>query len=86
MPASSIIHAKEDWLQVFPNPTSRNITLTSDLIHCSYTLIDVKGNRVLSNEFNSSTIIDLTSLSSGTYFLQIYTEEGDVTVKRVILK
>ena len=86
MPASSIIHAKEDWLQVFPNPASREITIASDLIHCSYTLIDVKGNRLLSNEFNSSTIIDLTSFSSGTYFLQIYTEEGGVIVKRVILK
>ena len=86
MPASYNIYIKEDWFQIFPNPTSRFLTLTSDLINCSYTLIDVKGNKVLSNEFNNSTIIDLASFSSGTYFLQIYTEEGDVTVKRVILK
>jgi hypothetical protein len=40
----------------------------------------------LRNEFNNSTIIDLSSYSSGTYLLQIYTEEGNVTTKRVVVE
>jgi hypothetical protein len=86
IPASSIIDSKWEQFQVFPNPTSKDLMITTDLINCSYNLIDVKGSKLLCNAFNNSTIIDLSSYSSGTYFLQIYTEEGDAITKKVVVE
>tara|TARA_B100001758_G_scaffold247953_1_gene269045 strand:+ start:36711 stop:37829 length:1119 start_codon:yes stop_codon:yes gene_type:complete len=86
MPASSMQHAEEDWFQVFPNPTSKYITINTDFINCSYTLLNAKGKRLLSNELNRSTKIDMSLFASGTYFLQLYTEEGSVIVKKVVIK
>jgi hypothetical protein len=86
IPASSIIDSKWEQFQVFPNPTTKDLMITTDLINCSYNLIDVKGSKLLCNAFNNSTIIDLSSYSSGTYFLQIYTEEGDVITKKVVVE
>jgi len=73
-------------VNVYPNPTSKDLIITTDLINCSYNLTDLKGSKLLFNEFNNSTIIDLSSFSSGTYFLQIYTGEGDIVTKKIVVE
>lgn len=83
---SSVLNLENIHVNVYPNPTSTDLMVKTDLINCSYNLIDVKGSKLLCNEFNNSTIIDLSSYLSGTYFLQIYTEEGNVTTKRIVVE
>jgi hypothetical protein len=84
--ANSASNLESVKVNVYPNPTSKDLMIITDLINCSYSLTDVKGSKLLRNEFNNSTIIDLSSYSSGTYLLQIYTEEGNVTTKRVVVE
>lgn len=83
---SSVSNLESIKVNVYPNPTSTDIMITTDLTNCSYNLIDVKGSKLLYNEFNNSIIINLSSYPSGIYFLQIYTKEGDLITKRVIVE
>ena len=83
---SSVSSLKNIKVNVYPNPTSRDLIITTNSIKCSYNLLDVKGSKLLSNEFNTTTTIDLSSFYSGTYFLQIYTQEGNVTTKKVVVE
>jgi hypothetical protein len=83
---TAVSNLQSNKINVYPNPTSKDLMITTNLINCSYNLIDVKGSKLLCNAFNNSTIIDLSSYSSGTYFLQIYTEEGDVITKKVVVE
>ena len=62
--------------KVFPNPTQTNITLahgSSDLEDMHYELYDLQG-RLVSKEqiLNSSEIIEMHQLSSGTYVLHVF--------------
>ena len=85
-PPTSTSNLESVKVNVYPNPTSKDLMITTNLINCSYNLTDVKGSKLLSNEFNNSTVIDLSSYSSGTYFLKVYTEEGDVITKKVVVE
>ncbi len=82
-------------LNVFPNPSStaqRHLILTYTLVHpCSVniTLYDVKGHICLQLHFPPHTdrvqrhYLNLSNLSGGTYFLQLSTDEAQLT-KQVI--
>ena len=83
---TAVSNLQSNKINVYPNPTSKDLMITTDLINCSYNLTDVKGSKLSCNEFNNSTVIDLSSYSSGTYFLKVYTEEGDVITKKVIVE
>ena len=85
-PPTSASNLESVKVNVYPNPTSKDLMITTDLINCSYNLTDVKGSKLSCNEFNNSTVIDLSTYSSGTYFLKVYTEEGDVITKKVVVE
>lgn len=63
---------------VFPNPTSDAVTLKSSKNHgtLQFQLMDVTGKVLMlraiqPNELNGGVTLDLTSFSSGTYFLKV---------------
>jgi len=63
-------------ISLYPNPTSSEITITSDkFTNEPYTLFDQMGRAVGSGELNgTNTTISLSTLSKGVYFLKV---EGD---------
>jgi len=66
---------------VYPNPAASGslITLRSDEVIYSVTLIDVNGKSVHKHEileFGSPAVIKLPSLIPGSYFLQLKTDKG----------
>jgi predicted outer membrane repeat protein len=75
-----------DEVIIFPNPTSGVATLevTSGILGKQYFIVDAFG-RTLHSSFVESTnqILDLTSLSKGTYFLKI---EGNASPRKVIIQ
>lgn len=64
-------------LTLFPNPAKSTLYVNtkhplSDVI---YTIYDISGKRVLNSKFGKSNAIDVSSLSTGAYFIRIM-EDG----------
>ena len=80
MTTSTSDFISENLIQIYPNPTTDQLLIETDL-HLEFVeLYDITGNffgKLLINE------IDLTNFKSGVYFLKIYTEEG-VAIKKFI--
>lgn len=58
----------------YPNPVSNQLTLMLDAFenNSMYTVYDVLGNIISSNKISSkTTLIDLTSVSNGVYFIEV---------------
>lgn len=74
-------------LSVYPNPTSGIVNLVSGRNIDNVNVYDVSGRLVKTvNKISSDkTVLDLSSLSSGTYILKIQTGKNVVT-KKVIIK
>ena len=83
---TSNIIAESVELNVFPNPTSDFLNVSSNQIFNRISIIDIIGAEVASVIPNSvNTIIDLSSLSPGIYFLNGITKDNRYT-KQVIVK
>ena len=64
----------KDYIIIFPNPSTGTITIKSKNIPIDlpYDLIDAIGRKIIVGKLNSNlTIIDISSLAQGFYFLQI---------------
>jgi len=68
-------------MSVYPNPTQNYINIETDLKVNTINMMDISGHNVLSA---TSKQIDVRSLSSGVYFLEIETDSG--TYAHKILK
>jgi hypothetical protein len=79
-----------DKISLFPNPTKSRVTITGlkNLSETNISIIDIMGrilsNNVTVNEISANTIsLDMSQLSSGTYFIEIKSKENR-TVKKLI--
>lgn len=88
---SSVSAVSFNNLKVYPNPATSTLNLeiaaTSATIS-NYSLVNIQGQVVLSNEVNSSSIntsLDVSNVSNGVYFLKLDTDKGSYT-HRVIIK
>lgn len=68
---------------IYPNPVSNvlNISVKNEMTINSLSITDLNGRVVSSSD--SSTSIDVSSLSSGVYFISVETNEGKGTSKFV---
>ncbi|NRA10538.1 MAG: T9SS type A sorting domain-containing protein, partial [Crocinitomicaceae bacterium] len=82
--AAGINEIVDNGVKVHPNPTESIIKLESDEEITDVQLIDIAGNSILIDAFNKDSL-DLTSLTSGTYFLSTTTNKGTSTIKIVKL-
>lgn len=67
-------------VSIYPNPVKSQIYLNTDEKIESMNIVDLYGKTIVSN-IMVNTIIDVTSLSNGIYFLQISTDKGLVSKK-----
>ena len=82
----SITNINEGFFKLYPNPTRDIFTIkTPNGFKGSYFLYDYVGKSIFNNKINkSSTIIDISNLKSGIYFIRI---DGDkTTVTKKIIK
>lgn len=73
-------------LSVFPNPTQGVVKIVSrDVLDANVTVLDVNNRVVLAptTMTGSSLDLDLSSISSGVYFIQIQTTDN-TSIERVI--
>ena len=70
---------KTQNIDLFPNPTSNSITVTSTTKIVSLELYNLLGKRVMLIKNKSK--LDLSNFNSGLYLLKIQTEQGIITKK-----
>ena len=69
-------------VQIFPNPTSSAITITTNGVF-NYELTTIDGEIVLRGAASNSALIDLNDLASGSYFVTVNANEKVSTSKIV---
>lgn len=73
--------------EVFPNPATTNLTITSERIHIkTVELYNLKGQKVLEKSVrNKNTDVDVSTYESGMYLLIIQTNEG-IASKKILIQ
>jgi TRAP-type uncharacterized transport system substrate-binding protein len=70
-------------VQIYPNPTSNQLTIATDLAINEIKLIDITGKTIRSIK-QDTKVINVADLPSGIYFIQLITNEKVITKKLVI--
>jgi hypothetical protein len=71
-----------DW-EVFPNPTTDNLTIAFDDFNSqSIVISDLLGKVVLSKEVNNGEVIDVSDFSAGTYIVVLNGEASKLIVNK----
>lgn len=65
-------------VKIYPNPVDDLLYIDSESTINEIRIFDISGKEIFNKTINylTNTSIDLSSLISGTYFLQIYTDKG----------
>lgn len=73
---------KKDDFKIYPNPTKNSLNIQSkeDLKIQNVSVFNTLGQLVLKIN-NSSTSIDVSSLTSGTYFIEVVSDKGTTNSK-----
>jgi ligand-binding sensor domain-containing protein len=69
-------------LAVFPNPVSSKLNIKTDVNNPYYRVIDIKGRVLLESNLNS---IDVSSYSSGTFYLQVFENNTFIATEKFIV-
>jgi hypothetical protein len=72
---------------LFPNPTNEFVTLSVDFVPdaTNYELIDVNGKIIQSGEVVSKeTSLDMRSLATGTYLLNLYQSQKAIAAIKIV--
>lgn len=75
-------------LQMFPNPASTEVRISSDVNINGYKVVDMTGRVVASNS-NVNTnafVIDVNGFANGVYMINIFNENGSATKQLVVRK
>jgi hypothetical protein len=86
-PNVGIVEEMANQLQIFPNPTSGELKIVNGYLRIkSVEIFDVIGKNVFVSqvsEISPETVINISHLQVGFYFLRISTEAGEV-IKKVV--
>ena len=78
----------ESYFNIFPNPASDNITISTNQEITEVNIYNILGVNVYNETFamnNSQLNVNISDFSNGVYFIKVKTEEGEI-VKRFIKK
>ena len=71
-------------LKYYPNPVTDQLTISYTEVITNVEVFDLNGRMVLKRDFNNETVqIDFSTLSSGTYMLNIKSKENSQFIKIV---
>lgn len=74
----------ESAVLIYPNPAKTQINITSSLTEMNIELLDITGKKLQAIKAGSQAIINVSSLSSGTYFVRIQSNGGQLIRKIVV--
>ena len=74
-----------DYINIFPIPTTYNLTITSQRNEeVVANLSDINGRDLMNFVFVNSTELDLSELDKGIYILNLNTKEGSISKKLIV--
>jgi fibronectin type 3 domain-containing protein len=72
--------------QLYPNPATNAVSITSDFNMESVTVYNFAGQVVLTQKINNTTYrVNTSNFDAGIYLFQIQTEEGRIA-KRIVIE
>tara|TARA_B100000508_G_scaffold135530_1_gene127423 strand:- start:1399 stop:1827 length:429 start_codon:yes stop_codon:yes gene_type:complete len=83
------IEANEPSVEVYPNPTTEQVTIKSKAGISSFQMMGLSGKVVLSENHAQSTnhhVINLSELKPGPYFIRIEEINGKVVTGRLMVQ
>jgi len=82
---NSIKDYNRNQIKLYPNPNKGNFIIDTNLKITSYKIIDIQGNSIINMQIHQKEI-DVSSLQTGIYFLQLFSEKEVYTQKLIIQK
>lgn len=71
---------EDDFIKIFPNPTSDKLYVISDCINAKIELIDISGKTIHSDIIKyQKHLIDLSSMPEGIYLVRISSDKKVIT-------
>ena len=85
-PFSMINNVSKD-LKIWPNPARENLNIFSKNIRIKNLFVhDIYGKQVLLSKVNNHKyVLDISSISIGTYFIHINLESGDIIKRKILI-
>jgi hypothetical protein len=72
-------------MTIFPNPSMGNATVQWNEEMVQLMVIDNNGRVVYDKEINGLNSIEINSLSSGTYYVNLFNKEGIAGTQRIVV-
>ncbi len=79
VPEATIIKGLDN-ISVYPNPTSGQLNVALDGDY-NLTLSDIQGKVLMRKQFNGNSVVDLSGLQNGIYFIRVENEKGYAVYK-----
>ncbi|MNY34561.1 hypothetical protein D3C86_1689110 [compost metagenome] len=75
----------KNQLAIYPNPATGPVTIEMGVAgDYNLILMDPRGSKILSKEFNGSTTLDMKDQATGTYILQVISKATGEKFNRLI--
>ena len=84
---TSVNESMENDMNVFPNPAQNKLHLdTGNKIVQSISMSDILGNGLIDIDFNhkNPNPIDISTLTTGTYFINVMFDDGSSTIEKFV--
>lgn len=77
---------QKSWIAAYPNPTSGEFTITNGNGNIErVSIFDAAGRSISHKEVDqTSTVLDLSSVQNGVYFIHVYDEQNRLSIVKVI--
>lgn len=72
----------EKQFSIYPNPSSGQFNIKSDETY-RYKVYDISGNKIIDNEGNGNSKINLSDFKNGMYFMELKSESETQSVKLI---
>ena len=82
---AGITEEKADYYDVFPNPTTGNVSVTTGSNgNNMIVLLDSRGRIIETTQFENSIELDLSNEKSGHYIIQMTNDKGEKRIKTIV--
>ena len=58
-------------ISIFPNPVQSTLNIRTNKDQCTYSIVSVLGRTIKNGEINGDTILNVSDLKNGMYFIQV---------------
>ena len=85
--SNSDLSSEEPQIDLFPNPSLDEVTVSGNILHYKLVVIDNLGTEISSHVMNGkSQKIDLSAIPAGIYYLRVINKEQEIVASKKVIK